>query len=104
VTLSNPKSEGIEVKYYQMNDDCGTSSVYYPVDKNLGPIDSIINTRLYCLKKFFDIFDRNRFPYIEYIRIDAQGSDYNIIILGSGEYLKDRVVYITILQKIRGYI
>jgi hypothetical protein len=24
--------------------------------------------------------------------------------LGSGEYLKDRVVYITILQKIRGYI
>ena len=103
MALGNPKSEGIEVKYYKMNDDCGKSSVYYPVDKNLGPIDSIINTRLYSLKNFFDIFDWNRFPYIEYIKIDAQGSDYNII-LGAGEYLKDRVVYITILQKIQGYI
>jgi hypothetical protein len=31
---------------------------------------------------------------IEYIKIDAQGADYDIL-LGSGSYLKDRVVYIT---------
>ena len=55
MTLSNPKSEGIEVKYYQMNDDCGTSSVYYPVDKILGPIDSII-TQDYILYRNFLIY------------------------------------------------
>lgn len=103
VALGNPKSEGItEVNFYQMKNDCGTSSVYPPVDINLGPIDSVIKTRLYSLKNFFDIFDWNRFPYIEYIKIDAQGSDYNII-LGAGEYLKDRVVYITAEPENRQY-
>lgn len=82
------------VDFYQMDKDCGTSSLYAPLDKSLGPIKSIIKTPLYSLKHFFDIFDWGRFPYIEYIKIDAQGSDYNIL-LGAGDYLKERVVYIT---------
>ena len=46
------------------------------------------------LIKDFDIFDWNRFPYIEYIKIDAQGSDFDIL-LSAGDYLKERVVFIT---------
>lgn len=93
VALGNV-SEVSYVKFYQMDKDCGTSSLYIPIDKSLGSIKSVIKTPLYSLKHFFDIFDWDRFPYIEYIKIDAQGSDYNIL-LGAGDYLKDRVVYIT---------
>ena len=104
VALGNPKlEEGItEVNFYQMKNDCGTSSIYAPLENNLGPIDTIVKTRLYSLKNFFDIFDWDRFPYIEYIKIDAQGSDYNIL-LGAGEYLKERVVYITAEPEHRQY-
>jgi hypothetical protein len=35
-----------------------------------------------------------KFEYIEYIKIDAQGADLDII-KSAGEYLRDRVVYIT---------
>jgi hypothetical protein len=93
VALGNV-SEVSYVDFYQMDKDCGTSSLYAPIDKTLGPVKSIIKTPLYSLKHFFDIFDWDRFPYIEYIKIDAQGSDYNIL-LGAGDYLKDKVVYIT---------
>ena len=96
VALGNPRTadEVSYVDFYQMNDDCGTSSLFMPIDKSLGSVKSVIKTPLYSLKHFFDIFDWNRFQYIEYIKIDAQGSDYNIL-LGAGDYLRDRVVYIT---------
>ena len=37
--------------------------------------------------------DWNRFPIIEYLKIDAQGSDFDII-KGAGDYIKN-IVYIT---------
>lgn len=94
VALNNVKEQTV-MKLYDMEKDCGTSSLYYPLDGfNLGKIKNIIEVPVFSLKDFFDIFDWNRFPYIEYLKIDAQGSDYNIL-LSAGDYLKDRVVYIT---------
>jgi FkbM family methyltransferase len=93
VALSNVN----EMKYmdfYNMNNDSGTSSLYYPIDKTLGDIKSITKVPVFSLKHFFDIFDWERFPYIEYIKIDAQGSDLDIL-MGAGDYLKNNVVYIT---------
>ena len=43
---------------------------------------------------FFDNFPWERFEYIDYIKIDAQGSDLNIL-KSAGKYLQERVVYVT---------
>jgi FkbM family methyltransferase len=83
-----------EMDFYQMERDCGTSSLYYPSESALGNIKTVTKVPVYSLKHFFDVFDWSRFEYIEYIKIDAQGADYDIL-LGAGDYLKDRVVYIT---------
>lgn len=93
VALSNI-NEMTYMDFYNMNDDSGTSSLYYPIDKILGNIKSITKVPVFSLRHFFDIFHWDRFPYIEYIKIDAQGSDLDILI-GAGEYLKEKVVYIT---------
>jgi len=83
-----------EVDFYCTDNDPGTSSLYRPNNNLNDKIKTITKISLYSLKHFFDIFDWNRFPYIEYLKIDAQGSDFDILI-GAGDYLKDRVIYIT---------
>ena len=74
--------------------DPGTSSLYKPIDKRLGKYDTTY-VEVFSLKHFFDLFDWNRFPYIEWIKIDAQGADLNII-KSAKNYLKERVVYVTL--------
>jgi len=93
VALSNVK-EMKEMDFYCTNNDPGTSSLYCPNNYLNDKIKDIIKVPVYSLKHFFDIFDWNRFPYIEYIKIDAQGSDLDILI-GAEDYLKNKVVYIT---------
>lgn len=93
VALSNVK-EMKEMDFYCTNNDPGTSSLYCPNNNLNEKNKDIIKVPVYSLKHFFDIFDWNRFPYIEYIKIDAQGSDLDILI-GAKDYLKNKVVYIT---------
>lgn len=93
IALSNVK-EMKEMDFYCTKKDPGTSSLYCPNNYLNDEIKEIIKVPVYSLKHFFDIFDWNRFPYIEYIKIDAQGSDLDILI-GAEDYLKNRVVYIT---------
>ena len=93
VALSNVK-EMKEADFYCTKFDSGTSSLYSPNSNLKDEINEIVKVPVYSLKHFFDIFDWERFPYIEYIKIDAQGSDLDILI-GAGDYLKNRVVYIT---------
>lgn len=93
IALNNINEE-TTMKFYDMENDCGTSSLYYPTASKLGKIKNIIEVPVFSLKHFFDKFDWNRFPYIEYIKIDAQGCDYNIL-LSAGDYLKEKVVFIT---------
>lgn len=93
VALSNVE-EMKEVDFYCTKFDSGTSSLYRPNSNLNDEIKEIVKVPVYSLKHFFDIFDWERFPYIEYIKVDAQGSDLDILI-GAGDYLKNRVVYIT---------
>ena len=79
---------------YMNSKDCGTSSLFTHDEKFLGPIEQVLPVPVYSLKMFFDAFPWNKFEYIDYIKIDAQGSDLNIL-KGAGEYLKDRVVFVT---------
>jgi FkbM family methyltransferase len=78
------------------------SSLYYPIDNGIGPIIEITKVPVFTLKNFFDLFDWNRFPIIEYIKIDAQGADLDILI-GAENYLQERVVYITAEPESRQY-
>jgi FkbM family methyltransferase len=82
--------EPSSMKFYSMQQDCGTSSLFKPTWGLWNEID----VPVYSLKHFFDIFNWDRFPYIDYIKIDAQGGDLDIL-KGAGDYLKERVVYIT---------
>jgi FkbM family methyltransferase len=91
--LSNVSSPET-MKFYISNNDCGTSSLFSNNETSLGKIKDIINVPVYSLKMFFDGFPWDRFDYIDYIKIDAQGSDLNIL-KGAEHYLQDRVVFVT---------
>jgi FkbM family methyltransferase len=93
VALSNVETP-TTMNFYSMLNDCGTSSLHQPIDPFIGPPKKMVQVPVYSLKHFFDVFPWDRFEYIEYIKIDAQGSDFDII-KSAGDYLKDRVVYIT---------
>ena len=80
--------------FYVNSNDCGTSSLYSHDQQYLGPIEKVIKVPVYSLKMFFDNFPWEKFSYIDYIKIDAQGSDLNIL-KGAEHYLRERVVYVT---------
>ena len=83
-----------QMDFYINNNDCGTSSLFKHDEKRLGSIKKLVKVDVCSLKMFFDNFPWERFEYIDYIKIDAQGSDLNIL-KGAGDYLKEKVVYVT---------
>ena len=87
-------SEETQLEFYSMQNDGGTSSLYKPTAERLGPIKNKHIVPVFSLKHFFDLFPWNKFEYIEYIKIDAQGADLDII-KSAGNYLRERVVFIT---------
>ena len=76
---------------YMTKEDSGCSSIYEPVHFE---IEDKINVNMFTLKSFFDIFPWDKIQFIDYIKIDAQGNDLNII-KGAGNYLSEKVVFIT---------
>jgi hypothetical protein len=101
VGLSNVK-EPTKMNFYNMKNDWGTSSLYTPCDQRLGPVNEISKVDIYSLKHFFDIFPWDRFEFIDYIKIDAQGADLDII-KSAGDYIK-KVVYVTAEPETTCYI
>ena len=93
VALSNIDTPTNKI-FYSMNKDSGTSSLNKPIDSSLGEIKDIVTVPVYSLKHLFDVFPWDKIDKIDYIKIDAQGSDLDILI-SAGDYLKERVVYIT---------
>ncbi len=80
------------IKFYVTSKDCGCSSIFLP--KNFD-IERIIEVPIFALSDFFDLFPFDSHPVIDYIKIDAQGADLDIV-KSAGHYLKERVIYITI--------
>jgi FkbM family methyltransferase len=93
VALSNVETIS-EMNFYVNSKDCGTSSLFSHDQQYLGPIEKVIKVPVYSLKMFFDNFPWDRFSYIDYIKIDAQGSDLNIL-KSACNYLSEKVVYVT---------
>jgi FkbM family methyltransferase len=98
--LSNVEKPVIK-KFYKMQKDAGTSSLLEPTANRLGPIKEIIDVGCFSLEYFLNFFPWDRFEYIEYIKIDAQGEDLEII-KSIGKYL-DRIVYITAEPEFNDY-
>lgn len=93
IALSNVDSEQ-QMDFYLSEKDCGTSSLYQPSQSVLGPIKKVVKVSVFSLKHFFDLFPWDKFAYIDYIKIDAQGSDLKIL-KSAGQYLSEKVVYVT---------
>ena len=88
--LSNNK-EKKDINFYVTKNDMGCSSLFQP---KVIPVKKVIKVPVFSLKHFFDLFPWDKMPIIEYIKIDAQGSDL-YILKGAEDYLQKRVVYIT---------
>src|SRR3990167_924266 len=80
-----------ELEFYMTTGDCGTSSLFKP--KNFG-IKNKVMVKAISLKFFFDNFPWDKIPYIEFIKIDSQGADLDIL-KSAGIYLNQKVVYVT---------
>ncbi len=78
--------------FYKTKVDCGCSSLYPP--KYL-EIAEVVEVPVFRLSDFFELFPFDTHPVVDYIKIDAQGSDLDIV-KGGGRYLEERVIYITI--------
>jgi FkbM family methyltransferase len=91
--LSNVDKE-TTLDFYVNKNDYGTSSLYTHNETILGKIEKNIKVQTISLKMFFDNFPWDKFEYIDYIKIDAQGSDLKIL-KGANDYLKEKVVYVT---------
>jgi FkbM family methyltransferase len=82
-------TEGI-LPFYCTAGDPGCSSLLKPIGL---PVEEKIDVPVFKLESFFDLWDWDKIPFIEYIKIDAQGTDVNII-KGIGKYL-DKIAVIT---------
>ena len=90
--LSSTRGDGV-CDFYITRGDMGCSSKYVP-NSALLQVDRVVRVDQCTLSEFFELFPFDRIPYIEYIKVDAQGSDLDIL-KGAGEYLKEHVVYVT---------
>ena len=84
--------------FYVTSGDAGCSSLMKPNLNQLPSfigLESVIQVPVFTLSDFFDIFPFDKFPIIEYIKVDAQGSDLKII-KGGRDYIKEHVVFITL--------
>lgn len=86
--------------FYQMNVDVGVSSLFKPSEEFFAKnpnytVHSVSKVPVFTLKHFFDMFPFDKIGLIEYLKIDAQGSDLNIV-KGAGSYLQERVVFVTL--------
>ena len=93
IALENVNEEQ-NLLFHNTINDPGTSSLYKPINNKIGNYNKSY-TPVFSLKHFFDLFNWKRFPYIEWIKIDAQGSDLNII-KGAKNYLMEKIVYVTL--------
>ena len=99
--LSNPEKE-TSMTFYRPGIDVGCSSLLKPrpnsdgVSPQFNGVKEAYQVRVVSLKEYFNKHDWliEKFKRIEYIKIDAQGSDLNII-KGGLDLIKEKVVWIT---------
>ena len=91
--LTEKASDNEHTTFYHAWDH-GTGSLYIP-NEEIGKNQGTEQVRLFTLEKFFEHFPFDMVPIIEYIKLDTQGSDLDIL-KGAGKYLPERVVWVTV--------
>ena len=71
----------------------GSSSLLKPNENHPHFIENILQVPVVSLESILDYVDWNRFPFIEHIKTDCEGKDFDVV-RSIGKYL-DRVLYIT---------
>jgi len=79
-------------KLYMTDNDPGTSSLYKPTCFG---VEEVIEIPCIRLRNFFEMIPWDRFEFVEHIKVDTQANDLRILMSGD-EYIRNRVVYITI--------
>lgn len=85
--------EPIVREFFCTSNDPGCSSLYKPIVEHI-TVGGITKVLTYPLFYIFECVDWKRFNYIEWVKIDAQGSDLNIL-KSAKNYLQEKVVYVT---------
>jgi FkbM family methyltransferase len=80
--------------FYSMAQDGGTSSLFRPQDPSLGPVKALREVWTIPLSSLFEAFPWDRIPYIDYVKVDVQGADLEVL-RSAGPWLAERVVYVT---------
>lgn len=78
--------------FYCTEGDSGTSSMFKP---SYFGVKKLVKVPTISLKHFFDLFPWGKIQFIEHLKVDAQSADFDIIV-GCGEYLKNRVLYLSV--------
>jgi FkbM family methyltransferase len=92
VALGSEKREAM--KFYVTDGDGGNSSFFQPSQSETRfHLKEIIDVPVFTLSEFFELLP-DSIKYIDYIKIDAQGADLDII-KGAGDWITQKVVFIT---------
>lgn len=83
-------SDQTTTTFYETKNHSACSSIYEPYQF---PYSSY-TVPIVPLKRILDFFPFEVYPVIDYIKIDAQGADLDIL-KGMGHYLKERVICVT---------
>lgn len=75
----------------------GCSSLYTPT---YFPVHYTEEVPVLSLKHVFDLFPWDQIPYIDQLKADTQGSDFDVLV-GAGDYLNN-IVYVTIENSTQG--
>lgn len=102
VALGNV-SAPTEMDFYVPERSQGCCSLLYPNKKLMGDVVETHRVPVYNLSDFFDLIDFTKIPYIDYLKVDVQGYDINVL-KGAGSYLSERVVYVTAEPEVEQYI
>lgn len=93
------RTEESFVDFYVTKSDRGCSSLIQPASFE---IQEIVQVPIFSLEEFLVLIPWSEFGYIDYVKIDAQGSDLDIIS-GAGA-LKNRILLVTCELSIDQYV
>ena len=85
-----------EMDFYMMDPTdgaSGSSSLLKPTEKHPRFVEKVVKTPVVSLEMILDHVDWERFPFIEHIKTDCEGKDFDVV-KSIGKYL-DRVVFMT---------
>ena len=90
-------TDAASMNFHITNTDVGCSSILKPskVLDDIGrSVNTIINIPMYRLSDFFELLPLDTLDHIDYIKVDVQGTDLDVI-KGAGSYISDKVVFVT---------